>query len=106
MHILLDSYGLDVEAFHSAAAFLGVPCDYCCLIVDHRMPEIDGLELLELLRSGGIATSAILMTDKDEPSLAGRIGALSACVRLNKPITEANLVRNVGKACGANRCAI
>jgi FixJ family two-component response regulator len=102
MRILLDSHGFQISDFASAAAFLAAPLDYCCLIVDHRMPAIDGLELLEMLRASGIATPAILMTDKDEPTLSRRIHGLRDCACLTKPITEANLVRNVGTAC--ERC--
>jgi two-component system, LuxR family, response regulator FixJ len=104
MRALLESYGYEVKTFDSAAAFLGVPNIYCCLIVDLRMPVTNGLELLELLRMGGVTTPAILMTDKIEPTLAARMEAVGAPARLLKPIAEIELVGAIADACG-ERCA-
>jgi FixJ family two-component response regulator len=102
MRALLESCGYEVQTFESATAFLNAPMAYCCLILDYRMPVTDGLALLELLRSGGIETPAILMTDKHEPILAKRIGAATARP-LIKPITEARLIRSLEAICGG-RC--
>lgn len=104
MRALLESYGYEVRDFDSAAAFLGAPNTYCCLIVDFRMPVTNGLELLELLRMGGDRTPAILMTDKGEPTLTMRIGAASAHAWLIKPISESELVHTIADAC--DQCSV
>ena len=104
MRVLLESYGYEVRTFDSAAAFLVVPNTYCCLIIDLRMPVTNGLELLELLRMGGVATPAIMMTDKIEPTLAARMEAAGAPARLLKPIAEIELIGAIADACG-ERCA-
>ena len=95
LKILLESHGFDVVTFSSAAEFFSTPCDYRCLILDHNMPVTSGLELLELLRMSGIETPALLMIDKREPALVPRIGKVSACTVLRKPITESDLIRAV-----------
>ena len=103
MGALLEGCGYKTQAFESAAAFLSAPIAYCCLIIDYRMPVTDGLALLELLRSGGTETPAILMTDKNEPVLAARIDATGTPV-LIKPITEARLIRSIEAACDGRYC--
>lgn len=105
MRALLESYGFETQAFSSAAAFLSTPFSYCCLIVDYSMPVTDGLALLELLRAGDIATPALLMTDKYEPTLVVRTKALGIHVSLVKPIRETKLVRSIEAACTGWRCA-
>jgi CheY-like chemotaxis protein len=49
----LEVAGLDVRVFDGAAGLLNdsaaLPCD--CLVVDYRMPGVDGLELIGVLRS-------------------------------------------------------
>jgi FixJ family two-component response regulator len=104
LRALLESYGFEIREFDSAAALLGAPIRYCYLIVDYRMPVTNGLDLLELLRMGGIDTPAILMTDKDEPALASRIGAAKAVRALTKPISEAILIRSIAAACDGGIC--
>jgi FixJ family two-component response regulator len=104
LRALLESYGFEIREFDSAAALLKTQFGYCCLLVDHRMPVTNGMDLLELLRMGGIDTPAILMTDKDEPSLALRIGATQAVAPLTKPITEPALIRSIAAACDGQHC--
>ncbi len=105
LHALLDSHGFEIREFDSAAALLGVPIRYCCLILDYSMPVTNGMDLLELLRMGGVDTPAILMTDKDERALTIRIAAAKAILVLIKPISEATLIRSIATACDSANCA-
>jgi FixJ family two-component response regulator len=105
LHALLESYGFEIREFDSADSFLKAPLGYCCLVVDHRMPVTKGLDLLEILRMGGIDTPAILMTDKDEPSLTVRVAKAKCVVRLVKPISEKDLVQGIRRACDGLHCA-
>jgi len=105
MRALLESHGYEVREFDSAAAYLKDFYPHCCVIVDYRMPGMNGLELLELLRVAEIQTPAILMTDKDEPNLTKRIGTTSAHAWLIKPIAEAELVGAIADACSL-RCTV
>ena len=103
--LLLQDYGFHVREFSSAAAFLGAPQKFCCLLIDLAMPETDGLQLLELLRLGDVQTPGILMVDKEEPKLASRIRAANAYARLVKPIAEGKLLRAIAGACEAGHNA-
>lgn len=57
---LLDNEGYEVQTYSSANDFLAVDhlrCD--CLILDYRMPGINGMELLELLKIKGFTSPII-----------------------------------------------
>jgi CheY-like chemotaxis protein len=61
--LLLEVIGHKVEAFASAADFLKAELGrFVCLIVDHHMPDMTGLELAARLRAEG---SGALFRDKD-----------------------------------------
>jgi two-component system, LuxR family, response regulator FixJ len=90
---LLESYGYEVRAHASAEHFL-LETDLRpdCLLVDHHMPGMTGLDLLELLRSRGDSTPALMMTGRSDPSLEPRASRVGAAL-LNKPVPEEQLVR-------------
>jgi len=61
---LIESHGLRAKPISSAPAFLEVyePHIPGCLILDIRMPEMTGLQLLEKLKEQGIRVPVIVMT--------------------------------------------
>ena len=64
----LESEGFQVVACSDAASALEAPtASTVCLIVDHHLPDISGLELLTQLRARGACGAAILITT-DPPS--------------------------------------
>lgn len=89
------TFGIEVEGyrvlpFASAEAVLdlGDIPDIGCLVVDHRLPRMDGLYLIEMLRARGMRTPAILMTSHPGASLRAR------CDGLGVPIVEKPLMRD------------
>lgn len=68
---LLESCGYVVKAFASAEDYLRHPGaeDADCLLLDLNMPGMNGLELLEVLRSCGTATATIVLTANGDPLL-------------------------------------
>jgi two-component system response regulator DctR len=69
---------------------------YDCLLVDHNMPGMSGLELIELHRQRRSAVPAILITGRGSPTVAVYAAQLGA-VYLEKPVTEDILVREIEK---------
>lgn len=64
LQLLLRSQGYQVRAFTSGSALLADPHSACadCLIVDYRMPDIDGLEVLRNLKRKGWCGTAIMIS--------------------------------------------
>jgi two-component system, LuxR family, response regulator FixJ len=62
--LLLEAEGFAVRTYSSAKGVLGetqVP-DNSCLVTDYHMPGMDGLALVDALRTRGNSIPAILMT--------------------------------------------
>jgi RNA polymerase sigma factor (sigma-70 family) len=98
--LLLDTAGLAVETYDSAAAFLAVcsPGRAGCLILDVRMPEMGGPELQAELNRRGIDLPIIFLTAHgDIPTTvqAMKAGALDF---LTKPIASEQLLGAIEQA--------
>jgi FixJ family two-component response regulator len=61
---LIRSFGFRAEAFASAREFLDSRCltDAACLVLDVRMPRMDGLELQRLLANANYRIALIFVT--------------------------------------------
>lgn len=64
LRLLLQSVGLDVQTFSSAEAFLAHDLPECpsCLVLDVRMPGMNGLDLQEELTRTGQRIPIIFVT--------------------------------------------
>src|SRR3984893_6255154 len=104
---LLNSNGLRTRSFPSAEAFLqstdgGEPG---CLILDYRLPGMNGLELQRELQAQGRAIPVIFATAEDEAfrllqSPDVKAGAVAV---LRKPFDSEELPRLVKSAAAAKR---
>ncbi|KAF0175659.1 MAG: response regulator [Hyphomonadaceae bacterium] len=89
------TFGIEVEGyrvlpFSSAEEVLDLRemPDVQCVVVDHRLPRLDGLYLIELMRARGVSAPAILMTSNPGATLRAR------CESLRVPIVEKPLLRD------------
>ncbi|MFC3675411.1 response regulator FixJ [Ferrovibrio xuzhouensis] len=100
---LLETQGLNALAFASAEAFLlgYQPIAPACAVVDIRMPGMDGLALLEHLRSRGIALPVLVMTGHGDVPLAVRAMKAGAADFIEKPYSNATLLDSIGRALAA-----
>ena len=82
--------GFDVETFASAEMLLerrerrGLPAG-ACLVFDHRLPGMEGLALLELLRGEGVGLPAVIITSTPARAVADRAAAADA-ILIEKPL--------------------
>ncbi len=67
-----------------------------CLVIDYRMPEIDGLELVERLRNRGVDLPVLLISGRVTRSLRDRASGLGVRDVLEKPLSDlAGSIRRV-----------
>ena len=96
---LLESYDLSVVDFASAQAFLeGFEAGRKgCLLLDLNMPEMSGLELLELLRGRKVGIPVIIVTAQGDPTVRERARRAGAFAIFDKPV-DASLIATIDRA--------
>lgn len=93
LRFLLELLGHTVEVFGSAANFLKSDLhDVACLILDHHMPQMTGLELAGRLHANGVAIPILLITGSPSPAIATRATELGIERVLEKPLSEHDLL--------------
>lgn len=102
--MLLELAGYAVEAFDSATRFLATDKTGTrgCLIVDIRMPDMDGLELQQELLRRGSALPVIVITGHGDVPLAVQAMKAGAVDFLEKPFARDVLLAAVRRALEAN----
>jgi len=93
LHFLLETRQAVVTSFPRAADFLKVVDTLAPspLIVDVRMPNMDGLELIAELTSRSITWPAIFLSGHGDVTVAVRALKLGAADFLEKPVVAADL---------------
>lgn len=97
INTLISSLGLSVDEFLSAEDFLkaGQFHVFDCLILDVRMPGLDGLELQRRLNAARINIPIVFITahySEDQRRVAMEAGAVAF---LRKPFTEQELLNAI-----------
>jgi two-component system response regulator FixJ len=99
MRALLTSAGFQVHAFDSAKSFLGTSLSQSgCVITDVRMPDIDGLELLNEMRKQRVTLPVIVVTGFGDIPLAVRAMKAGAFEFLEKPVDPTGIADCVERA--------
>jgi FixJ family two-component response regulator len=94
---LLRSMGHDVRLFASAEEYEDCPAEADCLIVDLRLPGLNGFELRDRLRLRGSQIPVVFITGDGGPSpgdTAAHIGTPS----LAKPFNDSDLLAAITRA--------
>jgi CheY-like chemotaxis protein len=104
---LLRSASYQVRAFGSADELLNSEClgAIDCLILDVRMPGIDGLELQRRLRASGSTVEIIFISAHDDAMVRQKAMAAGAREFLCKPFDGGTLLSILEDAVGAGRQA-
>jgi FixJ family two-component response regulator len=97
---LIGSAGYAVEAFASAREFLAHdrPSGPCCLVLDVRMPGLDGLELQKALAAGGRRMSIVFITGHADVPMSVKAMKGGAVDLLTKPVDAEDLLEAIERA--------
>ena len=79
--------GFEVEDFADAESFSeqAQPSDNACLVIDYRLPGMNGLALLALLRARGVCLPAIIITSNPTRSVRQAVADANADL-VEKPL--------------------
>lgn len=94
LQLLLRGRGFDVKAFGNANSLLADPevAAAACLVIDYRLPAVDGITVLESLRARDWTGPAILMTAFGTAEITRRAKTAGFCEVFDKPLREHILV--------------
>ena len=97
LRFLLETDGFDVETFRNGQALLNVIASKGadCLVIDYKMPNIDGIDLATRLRGRHIATPIILITGFPDDKIPAKAAVAEVYDVLLKPHIEDSLVARI-----------
>src|SRR5215469_15969114 len=100
LSVLLEAIGHRVRTFGSATDFRAAAptLPMGCLIVDIRMPEMDGLELQRALNERALRFPMIVITGHGDVSLAVRAMKAGALDFIEKPFATPTILASVEAA--------
>ena len=102
---LIESFGFRTAAFESAEMFLtsGQLHETSCLIVDVRMPGMNGLQLQSRLAAADCRIPIIFITGRDDKESRRRAIQAGAVAFLAKPFTDEQLLQLIRSALGQEK---
>jgi len=96
----LELEGFVVRIYRSASELLAADQfrECGCLVVDQRMPEMSGMDLIARLREREIATPAILIVSHLNAALGARAASANVPI-VEKPLLSNALVEKIREVC-------
>jgi FixJ family two-component response regulator len=105
---LLKSVGLRSETFETTAEFLAIqrPNRPCCLVLDVRLPGMNGLEFQRELTTAGIRIPVIFITGHGDIPMTVKAMKSGAVEFLTKPFREQDLLDAIHQALDRDRSTL
>ncbi len=96
---VLESWGFTVEAFEDGERFLASDWDRRadCILLDVRLPGIDGIAVLSTLMDRGVTAPIMILTGHGDISMAVEALRIGAKDFIEKPFEDEHLVQRVNK---------
>ncbi len=97
LRFLLETHGFGVRTFSAAASLLSSADleNVDCLVIDYKMPHMDGLAVAVRLRQRNIAAPIVLITGYPDQHIEAKAAAAGVSHILFKPHLEDSLVSRV-----------
>jgi len=102
---LIESAGLPVRVYASGLDFLDSvePSTCGCVLLDVRMPDINGMELYARLKRMGILLPVLIVTGHADVAMAVRAMKAGAYDFIEKPYNDALMLERVQSAISADQ---
>jgi FixJ family two-component response regulator len=97
---LLRSADLEAHSYASGREFLEAIGSSLpdCLVLDLRMPDMNGLEVQRHLTENGFRVPVVMITGHDEPGMQAKCISAGVSTYLRKPLDEKSLLEAIEQA--------
>lgn len=105
LQALLETAGYRTATFASGIAFLNglEPDSGACVVLDVKMPKMDGLQVQRRLKEAGAMLPVVFVTGHGDVSMAVQAMHAGAMDFIEKPIARDRLLASVARAIDAGR---
>jgi two-component system, LuxR family, response regulator FixJ len=97
LRFLLEADGFAVRTFRNGPALLNAvrlnAVD--CFVIDYKMPDMTGIDLVNRLRNRDITTPIILITGYPDENISARAAAAGIRHVVQKPLLDESLVAHI-----------
>lgn len=102
---LFGAHGYRVVEFANAEGFLARAYElgFDCVLLDIRLPDMNGIQALDALRRQGLDPPVIIMTGFGDVPLAVSAMKAGACDFIEKPFPTASIIQAVDDAVAASK---
>ena len=69
--------------------------DIDCFVIDYKMPDMNGIDLVAQLRKRDLAAPVILITGYPDKNIADRAAAAGVKEVLRKPLLDESLIKQI-----------
>lgn len=100
LRLLIRSHGFNIETFTRAKQFLAYkhPSLPSCLVLDVNLPDINGIDLQEIMARKGIVIPIIFITGHGDIPMSVKTMKAGAVDFLPKPVTGKKLLKAIAQA--------
>jgi FixJ family two-component response regulator len=97
---ILKAAGFEIQTFAAAEEFLASPHrdEVRCLVLDVRLPEMNGIELQRALIGAGNRTPIVFVTAHGDAAVRALVMNSGAAAFLNKPVRSEALLKEIHAA--------
>ncbi|HEY0327681.1 MAG TPA: response regulator [Rhodopseudomonas sp.] len=97
LRFLLETDGFEVRTFRNGAALLDAVVEnhVDCIVIDYKMPTMNGIELAKKLRARRVEAPIVLITGYPDESISTRAAASGVYHVVLKPHLEDSLVSHI-----------
>jgi FixJ family two-component response regulator len=100
LKLLLESHGCRVQDYGSTRDFIASgfrPGQKQCLVLDHHLPDQNGLDFLESVDGAKLTMPVIVVTGGGDQALRERAAKAGAQAYFDKPLNDAVLLSTIFK---------
>ena len=97
LRFLLEADGFAVRTFRNGPALLNASrlTGVDCFVIDYKMPDMNGIDLVSRLRSRDITAPIILITGYPDENISARAAAAGIRHVVQKPLLEESLATHI-----------